>query len=494
MPLFGIMLLYLLTVGCQKQEPRRASHFRPTEEITLPAFIPQKEKEEASFEIMHLPDVFHQPISCKTSASSSLKEIILEGARFLHLPIRIDPSVDVKCSMRLRHEPFSHLLQTLCQTQGVSCRYINKVLCIEKDAIYTKTYSLPYLNIARKSQNTMRISTDVFSTDSKKENDASNSALSVTSQSNFWQELENALLTMISRDAFSIHKQTGLISVKGTRAIHEQVQRYFKRMRRVLDTQVLIEAKVIEVNLFENYRSGIDWNNVAKDLDLKTDLGRLSSHQLDLRNAVTLTAHTKTFSAILHALDHFGETQTLASPSLRVLNNQSAILKVAKNQVYFRLNYERQYFTSREQNSVVVSSDLHTVPIGLVLLVQPSVDTETGRIMLFLRPTLSRFHESVEDPAVRIMAEANSRGSGGEKPTSPVPVVDTREIDSILCVQSGEMAILGGLMDIRSSKDRSQIPVIGDLPFLGEAFRHKGQSDHVVELVILLRATIVQDR
>jgi MSHA type pilus biogenesis protein MshL len=489
---YKFIFLFFLCLGCQKEEPRKASHFCPIKEESTSFFQPIRQKEEGSlsFDVMKLPKTFHQSVSCFTNEKIPLRDVIVSSARLLNLNVRVSPNLNDVMPLKMRREPFSHLVQILCQKEDVTCRYVDRVLCIEKDQLSTKTYSLSCLNIERSAQNNMKISTDVFSGGEKKEVEASNSSVSMNSKSNFWSELNGALSTMLPKESFSIHRQAGLVSVKGTSRQHKMVEHYINRLKNMLSSQVLIEAKVVEVNLFETYRSGVEWASLSKNLNINTQ--NFSRHR-DIQDAFSMSVGSGSFAMILHALDHYGETQTLASPSLRVLNNQSAVLKVAKNQVYFRLNYDKQFFSTREQNSVSVSSELHTIPIGLVLLVQPSIDMENGKIMLFLRPTLSRLHDSVNDPAVTIMSERETARVGdGENVASTIPIVDVREIDSVLCVQSGEMAILGGLMDIRSRNDRKQIPLIGDIPILGEAFQHNEKTHDVVELVILLRATIMQ--
>ncbi|MEI8295498.1 MAG: hypothetical protein WCG04_03120 [Alphaproteobacteria bacterium] len=195
------------------------------------------------------------------------------------------------------------------------------------------------------------------------------------------------------------------------------------------------------------------------------------------------------FSAILRAIEEFGSSQTLSSPRLTVMNNQTAILKVAQNQVYFRLRYDKQISLNANRENISVSSDIQTVPIGLVMSVQPSIDEETGEIILSLRPTISRLTQSVRDPAVDIaMATANADNLAHIKP-SLIPVVEVREIDSVLRLKNGEIAVLGGLMEMRTTRERSQLPLLGDIAILGDVFAADAQAQQVIELVILIRAT-----
>ncbi|MFN9938981.1 MAG: type II and III secretion system protein, partial [bacterium] len=148
-------------------------------------------------------------------------------------------------------------------------------------------------------------------------------------------------------------------------------------------------------------------------------------------------------------LQEFGFVRTLSSPRITVMNNQTAILKVAQNKVYFRLNYDKIYNSLNNRENTTVSSDIQTVPIGLIMLVQPSIDLNTGEILLFLRPSISRLTKTVSDPAIDI-AFNSSINIDSNKLTSPtqsmIPVVEVREIDSVLRLHNKEMAILGGLM------------------------------------------------
>jgi general secretion pathway protein D len=173
------------------------------------------------------------------------------------------------------------------------------------------------------------------------------------------------------------------------------------------------------------------------------------------------------------------------------MNNQAAVLKVAQNQVYFRLNYDKQSLYNVQRDSINVSSDIQTVPIGLVMSVQPSIDQSSGDVTLFLRPTISRLSQSVRDPAVDIAMNASGEGktSSATTPGSLIPVVEVREIDSVLRVHPGDIAILGGLMEVRSYNDTSKLPLLGDIPLAGDLFKSHAEGDRIVELVILLKVT-----
>jgi general secretion pathway protein D len=388
-------------------------------------------------------------------------------------------------------------------------------LRVEIDSPYPVNYNIQFLNLARHSENRISIGTDVFSSIKEGKSSAdngSNSAITGKTTTDFWTELNENLKTILTAEAeshgagtksppYSIHRQGGLVTVYGTARQHRLVESYLKSLRQAISSQVLIEAKVIEVNLKDQYKSGINWQKLAGgDFQVNMPFGNLAqrgrfmdptSAQMDV---LSIGLQGKTFTGLLKAIEEFGASRTLSSPRLTVMNNQTAILKVAQNQVYFRLNYDKQLSLMVNRESVSVSSDIQTVPIGLVMSVQPSIDYDRGSIILSLRPTISRLSQSVKDPAVDIAFNAAGGANGSFQPTpSLIPVVEVREIDSVLRLQSGEIAVLGGLMEARTINGTAKLPVASDIPVLGELFKSAADGDEVIELVILLRATIIEE-
>ncbi|MDP2193442.1 MAG: hypothetical protein Q8K36_02825, partial [Alphaproteobacteria bacterium] len=211
------------------------------------------------------------------------------------------------------------------------------------------------------------------------------------------------------------------------------------------------------------------------------------------RDSVELGARDGQFSGILHALEEFGTSRTLSSPRLMVMNNQTALLKVAQNHVYFKINYDRQTSAQNNLQNINVSSDIQTVPIGLVMSVQPSIDDETGDIILFLRPTISKLSQTVADPAVDLAHAANQNTNTSQVRQSLVPVVDVKEMDTVLRVQSGDVGVLGGLMEVKTKQSQSGLPGMRDVPLIKDLFTGQGESDEVVEYVILLKVSIIDN-
>jgi general secretion pathway protein D len=192
----------------------------------------------------------------------------------------------------------------------------------------------------------------------------------------------------------------------------------------------------------------------------------------------------------------FGSVRTLSSPRITVTNNQTAVLKVAQNQIFFDLQVEREQATAAGlPDRVTVESEIKTVPVGLVMNVQPSIDPVSRRITMNLRPSITRITGFVPDPGVAIIvAQVNAESNAGINVSSQIPVIEVREMDSLVSISSGETLIMGGLMQETAENTREGIPGAMDVPIIGPAFGQNIRANTVTELVIFLRATIVNDR
>ncbi len=471
------------------------------------------------------PPNFYKTVSISVTEKIPLNPILSELARQVKIDLQLDRDIQSQVVFQATDRPFIEIIEDLCELTDLRFRIKNKALRVECDTPYSENYNIQFLNLSRNSQNKISVATDVFtkngvSNQTTAHNDnGSNSSVSVETKNDFWSELEANLKVLLAQDnqrqskqkgnkskessTYSVHKQGGLITIYAPEKTHKRIKDYLVRLKRASSSQVLIEAKIIEVTLKEEYRSGIDWRKMGKrnDLQLNALFGGAAqkSKFLDPSDAqqsmFSFGATGTTFSAILNALQEFGHSRTLSSPRLTVMNNQTAILKVAQNQVYFRMNYDKQFSTTVNLNNVSVSSDIQTVPIGLVMSVQPSIDPDTGEIILFLRPSISRLNKSIPDPAVDIAYSSNATTSGDSTPRTPsmVPVVEVREIDSVLRLQNGEIGVMGGLMEVRSYQDTSKMPGLGDLHFIKELVSSTADGDTIVELVIILKATITDN-
>ncbi|MCB9979154.1 MAG: type II and III secretion system family protein [Rhodospirillales bacterium] len=293
---------------------------------------------------------------------------------------------------------------------------------------------------------------------------------------------------------FSINKQAGIVSVYGTDRQHREIDKYLKDLHRSVTSQVLIEAKVLEVGLTDEFAAGIDWSALEIPGG-ETTLGftiagatkRPSPEpSIDPAANFRIAYSGNDLSAVVDAISRFGTVRALASPRLTVLNNQSAVLNVATNQVYFEISINTT--TDNGVTTTDIDSDIRNVPEGILINVQPSVDLDTRTVSLSVRPTVTRITEFVNDPAV---AFAVAQAGVGSDISSPVPVVNVQEMDSVVRMHSGEAIVMGGLMQDRTISQQNGVPVLSEIPMVGSMFRTQGDNIQKSELIIFLRATII---
>jgi MSHA biogenesis protein MshL len=216
--------------------------------------------------------------------------------------------------------------------------------------------------------------------------------------------------------------------------------------------------------------------------------------------ATAATANVLTFSAggadlnvIANMVQEFGTVRALSSPRLTVMQNQTAVLKVAEEQVFFDVSIEQTTEASGDNDVVktTASSEVSTVTVGLVMTVQPSINLDTEVITLVLRPTITSVIRTKNDPAVDFQV-AQIVPAPAVSITSQIPEISVQEIDSVVTMPSGGVIVMGGLMKDISTVDESGIPGLSELPWVGQAFKSKERNTEKSELVIFLRATIIR--
>ena len=287
-----------------------------------------------------------------------------------------------------------------------------------------------------------------------------------------------------SKDKVIINAVAGSVTVLGTEKQQHLVQRYLDGITSSTQRQVLIEATIVEVQLSNQYQAGVDWSRIAggTGFSFSQELlaGNLGAAPRMLIGYANATSEVGNISASIALLQQFGNTRVLSSPKIMALNNQPAILKVIDNIVYFEVEVE----TINNINAPVTQTfdtSVRTVPVGLVMSVLPQISKD-GMVSMTIRPTISRVVRFVNDPNPAL-ADANV--------TNPVPVIQTREMESMLQVASGQTVVLGGLMQDNVRRDRDQVPFVGDLPNVGDVFAYRDEEVTKNELIVFLKATVI---
>ena len=310
---------------------------------------------------------------------------------------------------------------------------------------------------------------------------------------------------------YVVNRQASTLTVSGTEKQHEMIKKFLTKIVQNTSSQVLIEAKVVEVNLNDTYQSGIDWNNFGvTNFKFAGDLSAAVKTAATTNDTPTITLLKNDLlgtgidlSAAVKLLNEFGTTRALSSPRLNAMNNQQAVLSFVENLIYFKVTLTSTPTTTSgtttTQGTITASSEKQSEPVGIILNLQPSINMETNEITLGVRPTLKRFVKFVDDPGFKInLALAlqtfdvtTDVGKALAGTVSQVPQVETRELDSIVKIKSGQTLVIGGLLEDKITNTDGGIPYASEVPFFGNLFKSVDKKNSKKELVIFIRATIV---
>ena len=410
-------------------------------------------------------------------------------------------------------------------------------LVVRPDSPYLRNYRVDYVNMARDASSTSSIATQIATTGATGSGGGgggsgtnnSTSSVSNTSNNRFWETLVQNIKDTLRetdkvmpegpadapaqagapaavrpaavtfREAASViaNPETGLIAVRATGRQHDKIQQFLDLVMASARRQVMIEATVIEVQLNDNYQQGINWSSLRTSATegLSVAQGQVgsplpSSVAPGISPGVFLMSYLKpltslgNITATVQLLESFGKVKVLSSPKISVLNNQTALLKVVDNKVYFTITATTEDPTVQGRpGRSTYTSELHTVPVGFVMSVTPQV-AESDEVTLNVRPTISRIVGFVQDPNPAL-ALANV--------ISNVPVIQTREMESVLRVASGNIAVMGGLMQDSVDNLKDGVPLLSRLPGVGDAFAYRNEKTSKSELVIFIRPVVVKD-
>jgi len=461
-----------------------------------------------------------------------VRELLFALARDAAVNVDVHPGIKGIVTLNAVDQTLPQILSRIAEQ--VSVRYADRAgtIAVMPDEPFFRRYTVDYVNLSRDVENTVNVQTEI---DTAGAGDAlqqagggggggggggaggggggggnlNNSRTRITSLSNqrFWQTLANNVAAIVGElvviapqpgimptyKNVIANPETGVLTVRADSRQHREIQALVDAVTTSAQRQVLIEATVVEVTLTDRYRAGIDWGRVAATTGLTVTqrlIGGavLGDDPLRAEPSAFIARYTGRDTAIgdvdatLQLLQEFGNVQVLSSPKIMVLNNQTAVLKVVENQVYFAVDAD----TTVSQVGVALTTfttTARTVPVGFVMTVTPGIHANANVIMN-VRPSISSIAGAVNDPNPAL-AQANV--------INAIPVIRTREMESLLKVGSGQTAVLGGLMQDRNAVDTRGVPWLADLPGVGELFKQRNNRATKSELVIFLRPTVIRN-
>lgn len=464
----------------------------------------------------------------------AVRDLLFALSRDAGMNLDIHPNVTGAVTLNAIQQTLPQILERIASQVDLLYKIEGTHLSIRPDTPYLNIYKVGYVNIARESSNEMTLATQIISnvdrvnisqtggsggssgtaSASTSGSGENNSTTKIKNVSNnyFWQTLSNNIHAILgqatttggatqitsssnnlvrSSNDVIVNPESGVLSVRATSRQHKEIQKFIDQVVRGVQRQVLIEATVAEVRLNDQYQAGVDWKRISGDYSYSqnTLAGNMANdpyYAISYNNANSVLGNV---SATVRMLEQFGSVKVLSSPKIMALNNQSAILKVVDNLVYFTFAAPTIQNPANTGGITSVNLTLENVatprflPVGLMMNVTPQVGDDDV-ITLNVRPTISRVIGFVNDPTPSL-AKAGV--------VSRIPEIQVREVESILKVANGDIAIIGGLMQDTIDQKNDGVPILSRLPMVGDLFSFRNDGYSKTELVIFLRPVVIKN-
>jgi len=447
-----------------------------------------------------------------TAVNVPVKELLFQVAQDAGKQIDLYKGIEGSVTINALNQPLEKILERIAEQAGLMFVIEHNTIKIKQDVPEWRNYNIDYVNINKVSEDSidmrMSVSGSTGTTTTTKKTGGSFSKVTVKSEHNFWQRLEDNIKLLAQLEVSEegsrtlgfeqntvVNPEAGVISVYTSAKKHKNIQKYIKEVTTRVDRQVLIEATVVEVLLNDEFQAGIDWSVLGSRALGDAGGFKISSPFSGPQNGFSIATLDPTGGALgiksgdwnilanLQLLKTFGESKVLSSPKIMAINNQTALLKVVNNLVYFTVDVNTTAATATTAGLTTYQTEIHTVPVGFTMSVTPFVSAN-GDITLNVRPTISRQIGTVLDPNPAL------KDAGVE---SAIPVIQEKEMSSVLRLKDRQTAVIGGLIEDLNSFDDVGVPWLSDVPILGGLFGSRKDQMKKTELVIFIRPTIIKN-
>ncbi len=418
----------------------------------------------------------------------------------------VHPGVTGTISLELRNVSVEEVMDVVREVYGYPYKKRGNLYQVLPDGLQSEMFKIDYLSLKRRGLSETKVSagqvTSAGSSNSGGNNNSNSSSkknnsgggrnggassvgtlIETTTESDFWGELRRTLGMLIgSGDGRSVvvTPQAGVIVVKADAGELEVVREYLRSTELIMRRQVVLEAKILEVQLSDGYQSGINWTALA-------DPGSNNSLAFGLSGSSPATAaggvfglafDTGDFFGVIQLLETQGNVQVLSSPRISTVNNQQAVIKVGRDEFFVT---QVSNTTTTSSGGTTSSPEVELTPFfsGIALDVTPQISGD-NEIILHIHPSISEVSDQVKIVSL-----------GDSVLELPLALSTIRETDSIVYARSGDVVVLGGLMQDTAVEDNSGMPGLSDIPLLGHLFTQERNKTVKSELVILLKPVIV---
>ena len=481
------------------------------------------------------------------------QELLFALARDAKLNIDVHPGITGVVTLNAIEQTLPQLLSRISRQVDMRWELDGPNLIVMPDSPYLHTYRIDYVNMERTSIGTVGVSSQIGTGGGTAGGggaaggtggNTSSTTVRNTSDNKFWTTLEKNIKDILHetdkvlptgaqpspvqaltgapgsappaptapnvtfREAASviINAEAGLVIVRATSRQHEKIQEFLDQVLANTRRQVLIEATIAEVQLNNQYQQGIDWSALRTQGLTAISGSQISSGNVSttpqfppginvtpptslpsafaIPNLLTLAVSRGTnIAGVLQLLESFGTVRVLSSPKLSVLNNQTALLRVVDNVVYFTVQVTVVPGGPNQNATTATNTSPVTVPVGFVMNVTPQI-SDNDTILLNVKPTTTRVVRFVSDPNPDLLKAGIP---------NLIPQLRMREMESLIKVNSGQIAVLGGLIEDSVNDIEDTIPIVNAIPFIGSLFSSRNRNNTKTELVVFLRPVVVKD-
>ncbi len=466
-----------------------------------------------------------------------VQDLLFALARDARLNIDIHPGIAGSVTLNAIDQTLPQLLARIAKQVDMRYELDGPNLLVMRDSPYLRTYKVDFVSASRNVKMQSQSSTQFGATGGASGATGSTATIDVASTSQLWETLVQNIKDILQetdkvlpagstpapapagapqaaaaaqpsatyREAASVigNRESGVLFIRATSRQHEKIQEFLDSVLASVRRQVLIEATVAEVQLNNEYQRGIDWQRLRSPPP-GTPPGRpgfgvgqsgVEFNQISSGTpaAISTTAfvlggaiNSLNLNVAIRLLESFGDVRVLSSPKVSVLNNQTALLRVTRDIVYFTVTPSQATGGAGGSGTTILPATFTTTPViaaeGFMMSVLPQIN-EADAIVLNVRPTIRRRVADATDPNPALAAATPNL----------IPIFETREMDSVLRIQSGQTAVLGGLMQDSLENTEDMIPGISAIPLFGKLFAQQRKVNRKTELVIFLRATVIRD-
>ncbi|MGY3902403.1 pilus (MSHA type) biogenesis protein MshL [Aeromonas lusitana] len=448
---------------------------------------------------------------------------LFKGSRY---SVAVHPGVAGSISVELKDVTLQEALATVGDMYGFDVQRKGNVFHVYPAGLRTETIPVNYLMMARRGLSRTSVSTggvtandnnnngnnnnfdnglnnnssgnNNFGSSSNGDNNSNSNGTRIETDSNndYWTDLRDSLQTLIGNGegrAIITSPQAGLVTVRAYPKELKAVREFLDQSGEHLKRQVVLEARILEVSLNEGYEQGVDWSGLSATWDGNKGItggGSLLPSPIAstpnqifraLGGGAGFTISDGNFNVAVSLLKTQGDVNTLSSPRVTATNNQKAVIKVGTDE-YFVTNASTTTTTSGN-SAPIVTPNVELTPFfsGIALDVTPQID-EAGRVLLHIHPSVIDTEE-----------QSKTINVGTADPlVLPLAKSSIRESDTVVQANNGDIVVIGGLMKTDKQEIVSKVPLLGDIPWVGEAFTNRRESTKKVELVILLKPTVVE--